>query len=60
LHPTNTNEEIQTVIYALNEISKNYKKMALNYNYSSRKNEFYPIKKVKSKNNFNVDSLFLL
>ncbi len=58
LHPTNTNEEIQTVIFALKEISKNYKKMSENYDYSSHKNEFYLINTIKTKNDFNINALF--
>jgi len=57
LHPTNTISEIDFVISALKEISKNYKKMSTDYTYLKGKNEFFYNKKTKYSNN-SLDDLF--
>lgn len=41
LHPTNTNAEIHFILMAINEIVRNHKKWAKDYDYSARSNEFF-------------------
>ncbi|MBE0649931.1 MAG: aminotransferase class V-fold PLP-dependent enzyme [Bacteroidales bacterium] len=43
LHPTMTDEELDTIIYAIEEIAKNHKQWAKDYQYNSLTNEFYHI-----------------
>jgi selenocysteine lyase/cysteine desulfurase len=44
LHPTMTNDELETVIKGLHEIRANYKSWVQDYNYDRRTNEFYHIR----------------
>lgn len=51
LHPTMTNEELDFILTAIEEVIINIKHWAADYNYSSRTNEFYHVdatKKIKS------------
>jgi len=41
LHPTMTNEELDTIILAVTEISENYKEWSKDYTYDEHTNEFY-------------------
>lgn len=41
LHPTMTNEELQTIINAIDEIVNNYSELEKLYTYDKKKNEFY-------------------
>lgn len=41
LHPTMTDKELDTIIYAVNEVVKNYKEWAKEYHYNTLTNEFY-------------------
>lgn len=40
LHPTMTNEELETIISALNDIANNHEEWSNDYNYDPRTNEF--------------------
>ncbi len=41
LHPTMTDQELETVIYAVNEVVKNHKEWVKEYHYNALTNEFY-------------------
>lgn len=41
LHPTMTDEELDTIIYAIGEVAKNYKEWGKDYTYNKHSNEFY-------------------
>lgn len=44
LHPTMTDEELDTVIFAVKEVAKNYDKWSKDYHYNTLTNEFYHAK----------------
>jgi len=46
LHPTMTDEELDTVIFAVKEIVKNHKTWSKDYHYNTRTNEFYHSKEI--------------
>ena len=62
LHPTMTNDELDIVLTAIEEIIKNINRWAVDYNYSSRTNEFYHVETTEKntqliRNFFKVDKL---
>ena len=59
IHPTTLDSEIDYFIFAVEEISKNYEKWAVDYNYNKRKNEFIH-RDMKSEAAFDMNKWFTL
>ncbi|MGE0087914.1 MAG: aminotransferase class V-fold PLP-dependent enzyme [Bacteroidales bacterium] len=59
IHPTTLNSEIDYFVYAIEEISKNYKKWADSYNYNKHTNEFTH-KSMVGKSNYDLQKWFSL
>ena len=59
IHPTTLNSEVDLFIYAVEEISKNYKKWGMDYEYNKHTNEFAH-KKMIGKSNYDLNKWFSL
>ncbi len=59
LHPTMTNAELNLILNALDNVSKNFPEWSKDYQYDKKKNEFYHIDSLNIEDN-RIESLFYI
>ncbi len=52
LHPTMKDEELKTILFAINDVAVNHLEMAKDYSYDNHKNEFYHKNPIKTTEDF--------